>query len=88
MSSIRFGGILFVVYPNDHEPRHVHGFLQETEVIVDLLYNGNVAQASRKDAVRPPDAKRADVKKILQNGADNFQTLVELWEKMHGTAQG
>lgn len=53
LGSLRFDGILFIVYSNDHPPRHVHGFLSEAEVIVDLRADGNVALADRKDAIRP-----------------------------------
>jgi phosphopantetheine adenylyltransferase len=86
MGSLRFAGGLFVAYPNDHLPRHVHGFTGEAEVIVDLLSDGNVAQADRSDAIRPPNAKRSDVKKILKSAADHFEELVELWENHHGKA--
>ena len=34
MGSVKFDGVLFVAYSNDHSPRHVHGFAAETEVIV------------------------------------------------------
>jgi hypothetical protein len=73
-------------YSNDHPPRHVHGFSGETEVIVDLLSTGDVALADRKDAIRPGDAKRADVRKILNAAAEHFDELVALWEKIHGKA--
>ncbi len=86
MSSSKFGGVLFVAYPNDHLPRHVHGFTGETEAIVDLLPDGNAALAERADAVRPSNAKRSDVKKILSAAASHFDELVELWEKNHDNA--
>jgi hypothetical protein len=83
VASLRFGSILFIVYPQDHEPRHVHGFAGETEVIVDLGMNGNVALAIRRDCIRPGNAKRSDVRKILKSAANHFDELVSLWEKMH-----
>ena len=58
-------GIRFAVYSNDHLPRHVHAFLGDTEVVVDLLADSNVGLASRFDAIRPANARRADVRKIL-----------------------
>ena len=73
----------FAAYPQDHEPCHVHGFLGETEVIVDLLQDGNVDLASRKDAVRPANAKKSDIRKILDKAATHFEELVALWEEMH-----
>lgn len=83
MSSRRFGSTRFVVYPQDHEPRHVHGFTGEIEVIVDLREDGTVALADRVDAIRPSNAKRSDVRKVLNVAARHFEELLELWEKMH-----
>ena len=53
-------------------------------MIVDLLSNGSVALADRKDAIRPGNAKRADVRKILNAAAKHFDRLVAVWEKIHG----
>jgi hypothetical protein len=77
--------VRFVAYPQDHEPRHVHGFYAETEVIVDLLQGPRrgVAKADRRDAVRPGNAKRNDVKHILQVAAAHFDELVTSWEEAH-----
>ena len=86
MGSRQFGAIRFVVYSNDHRPRHVHGFVDRTEVIVDLLAGGDVALAQRGDAIRPPNAKRSDVKRILVSAAENFEGLVALREGIHGKA--
>jgi hypothetical protein len=83
MSSRQFGPVRFVAHPQDHEPRHVHGFMSEAEVIVDLLTNGSVALASRRDAIRPGNAKRSDVRRIMDTAAEHFEKLVELWESMH-----
>ncbi len=83
MSSRRFGAVRFVAYPQDHEPRHVHGFTAEVEVIVDLLRDGNVALAGRPDAIRPANAKKSDVRKVLLAAAEHFEELAALWEEMH-----
>jgi hypothetical protein len=73
-----------VAYPNDHLPPHVHGFYAETEVIVDLYDGNKVALARRKNAIRPPNAKKSNVKKILVSAANNVEALVALWEMNHG----
>jgi hypothetical protein len=83
LASLRFGNVLFVAYPQDHEPRHVHGFAGEAEVIVDLGADGNVTLADRPDCVRPGNAKRSDVRRILKSAAEHFDEPVSLWEKMH-----
>jgi hypothetical protein len=78
VGSLQFDGVLFIVYSNDHPPRHVHGFASETEVIVNLRPDGNVALADRKDAIRPANAKRSDLKKILAAAAQHFEELAIL----------
>ena len=83
MASLRFGSVLFVAYPQDHTPRHVHGFLQEAEVIVDLGDDRAVGLAMRPEAIRPPNAKRSLVRRILNAAAEHFDKLIALWEKMH-----
>ncbi|HEX9118992.1 MAG TPA: hypothetical protein VF840_00480 [Terriglobales bacterium] len=39
--------------------------------------------ADRVDAIRPSNAKRSDVRKVLNVAARHFEELLELWEKMH-----
>ena len=84
MVSLRFSGVRFVAYSNDHPPRHVHGFYAGTEVIIDLLADGNVALAEREDVIRPASAKRSDVRKVLNAAAENFEELAVLWEAARG----
>ena len=86
MVALRFGGIRFVVYLNDHPPSHVHGFAGETQAIVELRIDGNVALANRDDAIRPANAKRSDVRKILRAAAEHFEELAALWETIRGRA--
>jgi len=86
VGSLKFDGIVYVVYSNDHPPRHVHGFLSETEGIVDLRADGTIALAGRKDAVRPPNAKRSDIRRVLDTAAAHFDELTALWEGIHGKA--
>ena len=84
MGSIRFDGVRFVAYPEDHEPCHVHGFYGEIEVIVNLREKQReVARADRTSAVRPGNASRSDVKHILQVAAAHFDELLKLWEEAH-----
>jgi hypothetical protein len=86
VGSLRFGGVRFVAYSNDHPPRHVHGFAGDTEAIIDLRLDGTVTLAERADAIRPANAKRSDVKKILNSAALHFEELAALWEAIHGEA--
>jgi hypothetical protein len=68
----------------DHEPRHVHGFYADVEVIADLRSDGSVSLANRTDAVRPGSGSKSDVRHVLTIAAKHFDDLVLLWEKQHG----
>jgi hypothetical protein len=84
MGSIRFEGILFLAYPRDHEPRHVHGFYGEIEVIADLGLDRTVSLSNRKDAVTPSNGSKSDFRHVLVVAAPHFDELVALWEENHG----
>jgi hypothetical protein len=84
VSSLDDGGVKFVAFPQDHEPRHVHGFIGGIggpEVIVDLNADGAVCLANRVDAVQ--GATRSEVRKALTAAARRFDDLVALWDAMH-----
>jgi hypothetical protein len=87
VGSLRFGSIRFVVYSNDHLPRHVHAFYQGTEIIVDLTADNRAAVADRDTAISPRNAKRSTVKKVLIAAAEHFDELVTLWEVTHAAAE-
>jgi len=84
IGSIRFDGVRFVAYTMDHEPRHVHGFYAEVEVIADLRPDGTVSLANRTDAIRPSKGSKSDVHHVLTVAANHFDELVSVWEKHHG----
>jgi hypothetical protein len=85
VGSLRFDGVRFVAYPQDHKPSHVHGFYAEAEVIVELREGSGreVVLAARNDAIRPGGARRSDVKHVLQVAAEHFDELVQLWREAH-----
>lgn len=84
MGSIRFDGVRFVAYSMDHEPRHVHGFYAEVEVVTDLRPDGTVGLANSTDAIRPGNGSKADVRHGLTVAANHFDERTALWEKQHG----
>ena len=83
MGSIKRGGVRFSAYPNDHLPRHVHAYVGEVMVILELI-DQDVRLANRVDQMRPNNGKRSDVKKALRVAAKHFEELVELWEGRNG----
>jgi hypothetical protein len=81
MSGLRVGEVRFRVYPQDHEPRHVHGFVGSGTAIVDLRADGSVDLAKRDD--NTCGLTRSEIRKVLDAAAEAFHALAELWEKMH-----
>ncbi len=59
VGTVRVGEIRFRVYPQDHEPIHVHGFIGSGEVIVMLFADGTVGLDDRDDAVRRARVRRS-----------------------------
>lgn len=82
MSGFRVGEVQFQVWPQDHEPRHVHAFIGSGEVIVDLRADGSVDLADREDAIRG-SVKRSEIRKVLQAADKHFHELATKWEEMH-----
>lgn len=83
MGSYLFDGVTFRVYPEDHEPPHVHGRYQGIVVIIELGQNRVVRLANRQDAVQPRDAKRNHVRHVVSVAAERFDELMDLWREAH-----
>jgi hypothetical protein len=83
VSTIRVGAIRFKLYPEDHEPRHVHAFVGQGEVIVDLRLDGTVALAHRGDGPIRGRVSRSDVRSVLASAVTAFEDLAGAWEMMH-----
>ncbi|MEO0515926.1 MAG: DUF4160 domain-containing protein [Cyanobacteria bacterium P01_A01_bin.116] len=71
-------GFQFFVYPNDHQPAHVHVFHSDGEVKIDVSGSepvpiGIYGKMGRKTVNKALDIAELHLKK-LQNG----------WEKFHG----
>jgi hypothetical protein len=78
--TIRVGEVRFRVYPQDHPPRHLHAFIGDGEVIIDLRTDRTVAVADRRNAVR--NATRTEVRRVLSIATGAFDLLVAMWEEM------
>jgi hypothetical protein len=83
VGSYRFDGVTFRVYPEDHDPPHVHRRYQGVVVILELAASRVARLADRNDAIRPGDAKRNQVRHILSVANVHFEELMELWEEAH-----
>ncbi len=84
MGSRRIHGVWFQVFANDHLPPHVHARYGRLRVIVELLPNGDVIKANRPDSIRPANGSRVAIRHTLRVAAANYNTLMALWEALHG----
>jgi hypothetical protein len=84
VGSKTFDGVWFACFSDDHLPPHVHGQYGDVTMIVDLFPDGSVRQSDRWNAVRPGNAKRGDVRRILRIAEANGAELWALWEQTHG----
>jgi hypothetical protein len=87
MSTVRAGGVRFRIYLQDHKPLHAHGHYAETVAIVVLKPNREVRLAKKVTAIKPRDAKRTDVRKILDAAAEHYDDIVTAWERMQDEDQ-
>jgi hypothetical protein len=84
MGSLRFDGVRFWIFVDDHLPPHIHARYAEISVVLDLLPSRGIAISSRALAVRPPDAKSNDLNRVLRIARMHETALRELWRSLHG----
>jgi hypothetical protein len=82
VGTVQADGITFRIYSHDHPPPHAHGFYGETSVVVLLLKDGQVGV--RVGSVRPANAKKSDLRKIVASAMRCHAKLMEMWEATHG----
>jgi hypothetical protein len=69
------GGIRFVIWPNDHEPPHVHAFSADGQANIRI----SPLELWSVDNM-PPKI----VKKVLAIATTRQQAFLAEWEKIHG----
>jgi hypothetical protein len=82
MGGRTFDGVYFQVYSRDHSPPHVHGFYGSTMAVIELGEPQNLSL--RRGSVKPPNAKKSDVKRIVDAAVAHYSELMKLWESIHG----
>ena len=75
----RIGGLRFVIWPNDHDPAHVHVFSAEAEAKIEL---GEPDGHPR--LIDNRRMKRSDLSKALKGVFEHRALLMEQWRKLHG----
>jgi hypothetical protein len=82
VSTVRLAGVRFRVHPQDHEPRHIHAYVGDGHVIIELTEDRRVLISARENAIR--NVKASEVRKVLDIAAQHFDELARLWEHMNG----
>jgi Domain of unknown function (DUF4160) len=82
MGSLRFDGVRFRIYSDDHPPAHVHAYRAEMSAVIDLLPGGGVALSSRAQPYWPPNAKIGDLRKVLRVAKKHEAKLRNEWQRM------
>lgn len=72
----RAHGMRFVIYPNDHEPAHVHVYVGRA--------NGKINLAGRAEVVNVKGMTRAELSKALDVVATNRLLFLSEWRRIHG----
>ena len=72
-------GFKFIIWPDDHEPPHVHVFKGDGEAKLRI---GNCEQAPAFVAINALTKREA--KFIWGVVAEHQQALLDAWEKIHG----
>ena len=84
MGSLRFDGVWFRLYSDDHSPPHVHAYYADMSAVIDLLPEGGVAVSSRVRAYWPLNAKQSDLRRVLRVAWKHEARLRDEWQKLRG----
>jgi len=76
---LRIGGLRYVIWPNDHDPPHVHVFSANAEAKIEL---GEPDGHSR--LIENRRMTRSDLSKALKGAFENRSLLMEKWREIHG----
>jgi hypothetical protein len=79
MVSIKHKKLRLVIYPNDHDPAHVHVVGPDYEVRVNLF---NLKLMSTKQTINK--VKRSDRIEAIKAVINERQQLLKIWRETHG----
>jgi hypothetical protein len=82
VGSLSFDGVRFQIYSDDHEPRHAHAWCSSTMVVVEFSNPEDIH--IRRASLQPPNAKRRDIRRILDTAEEHLPELMQMWETTHG----
>lgn len=76
---LRIGGLRFVIWPNDHDPPHVHVFSADAEAKIALGAPGERPRLIESRRMAP-----ADLAAALKGVFENQAMLLQRWNEIHG----
>ena len=76
---LRIGGLRFVIWPNDHDPPHVHVFSADAEAKIAI---GSLGKRPR--LLENRRMKRADLAVALRAVSEHQAMLFQKWSEIHG----
>jgi hypothetical protein len=72
---LRIEGYKFAIYPNDHEPKHVHVRKAEYQAVINLEPGIEVRNNY--------GFRNKEIRRILQYINENYEYLLEKWYQIH-----
>jgi hypothetical protein len=82
MGSLRFDGVRFAMFVDDHPPPHAHGSYGSVSLVVEFGDPEDIGV--RRGSTYPKNAKRSQVRKILDTALEHYDELRMTWEAIHG----
>lgn len=76
---VRIRGLRFVIWPNDHDPPHVHVFSADAEAKIAL---GACGESPR--LLENRRMTRADLAVALDGALEHQAMLLQRWSEIHG----
>jgi hypothetical protein len=74
----RVDGFALRIYPNDHDPAHVHAVKGDGTAVIHL---GKPATVREVFGMKPSEVKQA-----IRIVEDNWKRYLQRWEEIHGQA--
>ncbi len=75
---LRGDGFRVVIYPNDHQPAHVHVY-GSGEAKIDLMAEGGAASL-----VWAEHMTRGELRRAMRLVGEHQEGLLKIWRDMHG----
>jgi hypothetical protein len=76
---LRIWGLRFVIWPNDHDPPHVHVFSADGEAKITIGHEGRFPRLIENRRMKIPELAKA-----LRAVHEYRSLLIDHWNRIHG----